>query len=103
MLRIPTLKPRIPTADLRRVKPPPKQVDAELGTRDWKAMRQKVSDRARGMCQAKGCTKPGRYADHIIERSDGGAVFDMANLQWLCASHHQLKTLQERAKRASLP
>lgn len=75
-------------------------MDAELGTRDWKAMRLKVKERAKGMCQAKDCVRPGFYADHIVERRDGGAVFDMANLQWLCPSHHQAKTARERAKRA---
>lgn len=100
MLRIPTLKPRIPTADTRMAPPPPKTADAELGSRDWKVMRLKVKERAKGMCQAKGCTKPGCYADHIVERRDGGAVFDMANLEWLCAPHHQIKTAQERARRA---
>ncbi|KAF0102223.1 MAG: HNH endonuclease [Rhodospirillaceae bacterium] len=100
MTKLTMLRPRVATADTRRVKPPPKQVDAELGTRDWKAMRLRVKERARGMCEAEGCTRPGFYADHIVERRDGGAVFDMANLQWVCPSHHQRKTVRERMKRA---
>jgi 5-methylcytosine-specific restriction endonuclease McrA len=99
MARLTMLKPRVATLDTSIAKLPPKVADAELLTRDWKSMRLKVKERANGRCQAKGCTKPGFYADHIIERRDGGAVFDMANLQWLCPSHHQVKTNAERAKR----
>jgi 5-methylcytosine-specific restriction endonuclease McrA len=101
-MKIPTLKPRIPTADTRMAPPPPKTADAELGTRDWKAMRLKVRDRAKGVCQAPGCNRPGFYADHIVERRDGGAVFDMANLIWVCSPCHQKKTAIERAKRAGI-
>jgi len=100
-MRIPTLKPRIPTADTRMAPPPPKTADAELGTRDWKAMRERVIREANGRCQIAGCTRPARYADHIVERRDGGAVFDRANLQAICPHHHTQKTNAERAKRAT--
>lgn len=99
MAKLRMLQPRVATLDLRRVKPPPKQADAELLTNQWKAMRDRVRSEARGMCQAPGCTKPGRYVDHIKERRDGGAVLDRANLWLLCPSHHQFKTNDERAKR----
>jgi signal transduction histidine kinase len=39
------------------------------------------------------------YADHIIELRDGGQPFDLNNGQCLCASHHELKTMQARARR----
>lgn len=99
--RIPLLKPRVPSMDTRRVKPPPKAADAELATRDWKAMRERVIREAGGRCQHPGCGRAERrmYADHIVERRDGGAVFDRANLQCLCPKHHALKTNAERAKR----
>lgn len=93
------MQPRVPTMDTRRVKPPAKTADPELLTRDWKAMRERVMREAGGRCQIPGCTRPARYADHIVERKDGGAVFDRANLQAICPHHHGLKTNAERAKR----
>ena len=95
------LKPALRTMDTRTCKPTPKTVDAELGTRDWKSMRERVIREAGGKCEHPGCgrAEPRMYADHIVERRDGGAVFDRANLQCLCAKHHTLKTNAERAKR----
>ncbi len=101
MAKLTMLKPRITPSDTRRVKPAPKTADAELLTPDWKAMRERVSREAGGRCQTPGCGRPGRYADHIIERRDGGAVFDRANLMWVCAPCHGRKTTDERAKRAA--
>ena len=37
--------------------------------------------------------------DHIVEISDGGSPTDPANLQALCAFHHNQKTAAERKKR----
>jgi 5-methylcytosine-specific restriction endonuclease McrA len=104
MPRIPLLKPRVPLADLRRVKPPPKTADVELQTADWRAMRARVVREAGGKCQWPGCGKAERrmFVDHIKERRDGGAVLDRANLWCLCPHHHSMKTLEERAKRAGL-
>jgi 5-methylcytosine-specific restriction protein A len=101
MAKLRMLAPRIATLDTRRIKPPPKTADPELLTRDWKAMRERVIREAHGRCQAPGCGRADRrmYADHIVERRDGGAVFDRENLQCLCARHHTLKTNTERAKR----
>ena len=101
MARLKMLQPRLRGLDNRSVKPPPKQADAELGTRDWKAMRERVFREAGGRCQVPGCTRPGRYVDHIVERRDGGAVFDRANLMLACPPCHQNKTNVERAKRMS--
>jgi 5-methylcytosine-specific restriction endonuclease McrA len=39
------------------------------------------------------------FVDHIVERKDGGADYDLRNLQTLCGSHHTEKTLEERRKR----
>lgn len=39
------------------------------------------------------------FADHIIERTDGGALYDMDNGRALCGSHHSLKTNQARRDR----
>lgn len=104
-MRIPTVAPRIPTADTRRVKPPPKRADGELLTSGHKAWRDAVIARARGLCQGvdhKGDRAGHRLvADHVKERRDGGAALDPANGAALCWSCHTLKTLRERAKRAA--
>jgi 5-methylcytosine-specific restriction protein A len=39
-------------------------------------------------------------ADHIIERADGGALYDPDNGQCLCVSHNTLKGNMSRVVRA---
>ena len=36
------------------------------------------------------------FADHIVERKDGGADLDPRNGQCLCGRHHTMKTAQTR-------
>jgi 5-methylcytosine-specific restriction enzyme A len=80
----------------------------QLQTSRYRSWRDLVIARAGGRCEwtengirCSRCVESGDriYADHIIERSDGGAVFDPANGQALCPSHHGLKTARERARR----
>lgn len=104
MGRLASLKPRLAAADMRRVLPPPKVADPELQTPEHRAWRAEVIARADGRCQwPAGCTKAAprhrMFADHIVERRDGGARYDPANGQCLCGQHHSLKTALERAKR----
>lgn len=105
LARLSTLSPRISTLDTRTVRPLPKQADAELQTEAHKAWRLQVLNRAGWKCEA--CGKHGGkghgavrlFADHIIERRDGGALLDPANGRCLCGSCHSTKTAKERAKR----
>ncbi|MBA9071784.1 hypothetical protein FHR71_005570 [Methylobacterium sp. RAS18] len=105
MARLATLSPRLGTLDTRTARPAPKQADPELLTSEHKAWRQEVLKRAGWKCQAPGCTAHGRrggirlYADHIVERRDGGDPLDPKNGQALCPPHHQKKTAAERARR----
>lgn len=46
-------------------------------------------------CQFTGAFRLATEVDHIIPRSEGGAVFDWDNLQSLCKSHHSKKTWAE--------
>lgn len=101
-MRIPTLKPRVPTADVRRVRPPPKIAEPFYSSADWLALRDRVRAEAGGRCQRPGCSERGLYVDHIVEIKDGGARLDRQNCELLCAAHHQVKTHDERAKRAGL-
>ncbi len=104
MARLGTLKPLVATADSRTCKPPPKQADAELQTAEHRAWRLAVLNRAGWRCEE--CGKQGGrgsktvlYADHIVERRDGGAPLDPANGRCLCASCHVKKTATARGRR----
>lgn len=85
----------------------PKRADPELMTPEHKAWRKAVLERAGHRCQAiengHRCTKAApahrMFADHIIERKDGGAALDVRNGQCLCGSHHTSKTLAARRDR----
>ena len=37
--------------------------------------------------------------DHVLPMADGGAMYDEANLQALCKSHHSQKTARDKAAR----
>lgn len=105
MARLTIIGSRLATLDTRTSRPPPKTVEADLLTPEHKAWRLEVLKRASYKCQWRGCTAHGRrggirlYADHIVERRDGGDPLDPANGQALCPPHHQKKTAAERAKR----
>lgn len=110
MARLTTLKPRIQVLDTRTAKPAPKEADAYYQTPEHKAWREQVLRRAGYRCEwvenGQRCEKaaPHRlFADHILERKDGGADLDPANGQCLCGTHHSLKTAAERAKRMARP
>ncbi|WP_232629142.1 HNH endonuclease signature motif containing protein [Methylobacterium sp. Leaf118] len=108
MARLTTLAPRLCALDTRTSRPPPKQADPELLTAEHKAWRLEVLKRAHWRCQWPGCGAQGGrggvrlYADHIVERRDGGAALDPANGQALCSRHHSLKTARARAERMGL-
>lgn len=67
----------------------------------WRRLRQQKLHQT-PFCEI--CYKSGRMAnavivDHIKEIRDGGAPLDIANLQCLCRSCHNEKTVTERGKR----
>jgi hypothetical protein len=91
-----------------RIAPAPKQVDPYYLTPEHREWREKVIANAGGQCQAvdstgKRCFKTiphvRLFADHIVERQDGGDELDPRNGQALCGQHHTIKTAQQRAKR----
>ena len=80
------LRPRLTTLDTRIVKPVPKKADRELLTPEHRAFRTAVLRRAGFRCEdcgRSGCTL---FADHIVERADGGEPYDLANGRCLCGS-----------------
>jgi 5-methylcytosine-specific restriction endonuclease McrA len=106
--RLGSIKPKLKAAEFRTVIPRAKQVDSELRTSAHERWRKLVLDRAGWRCQAPGCGRQGGrggvrlFADHIVERKDGGAPLDPENGMALCASCHGFKTARERAKRHGL-
>lgn len=71
-------------------------------TQRWRRLSHKAKIIAGGLCEM--CLKEGResygdVSDHIIEISDGGAPYDLKNIQVLCHFHHNNKTKQEAKKR----
>lgn len=73
--------------------------DQDLASRRWERLREKKLA-VNPFCECEQCQLTGEYrlateVDHIIPRSQGGAVFDWDNLQSLCKSHHSKKTWAE--------
>jgi 5-methylcytosine-specific restriction protein A len=60
--------------------------DARLTTPAYRRLRLLVLDRDRWRCQVRGprCTKVATEVDHVIERADGGAMYDPANMRASC-------------------
>ena len=104
-MKIPTLKPRIPTADTRMAPPPPKTAEVHYGSAEHKAWAAAVLKRDGGLCQDplhKGPREGLRcVADHIKERRDHPELqLVVSNGITRCWPCHTRKTYAERAKRA---
>jgi 5-methylcytosine-specific restriction protein A len=103
------LPPLAPTVESGVIKRPTKTADPFYSTPEYETWRETVIDRAGRRCQVidngrrcrKGEPAHRMFADHVIEVSDGGARYDPANGQCLCGSHHTIKTMRERARRAA--
>jgi 5-methylcytosine-specific restriction endonuclease McrA len=97
------LQPRVALTNLRTAALPPKVADPFYSSPAWIALRDRVRREAGGRCQASGCGRAERrmFVDHIVELKDGGAPLDRTNVWLLCASHHSLKTVAQRAKRTA--
>lgn len=106
MPKVRCVRTTIKTIDTRTVRPPAKKADAELLTAAHRQWAEAVKRRAGYRCEAIECgvrcgvQAPSRlFADHIIERRDGGEALDIDNGQCMCGRHHTLKTASERARR----
>ena len=104
---IPKPRPFARMFSSRVVEPQAKTVDAIYKTPAYEAWRRFVIARAGARCEARDdgrrCSKAApqnrMFADHIRELQDDGDPFDPNNGQCLCGSHHEIKTMRERAKR----
>lgn len=84
---------------------PERRTDSHYGGQAHREWADKVIARAGGRCQASGCGRNNcrLYADHIIEKKDGGPLFDLANGQALCGSCHTTKTNRAKGLRHVAP
>lgn len=48
------------------------------------------------ICSLAGKYTPATEVDHVIPMREGGAPFDMLNLQSVCGAHHSMKTRAEQ-------
>jgi 5-methylcytosine-specific restriction protein A len=107
MARVPMLGLRVAAADTRRVRAPAKVARQIYSSPEFRVWREAVIARAGRRCEAntdgQRCTKAEprhrMFADHKDEVRDGGALYDVANGQCLCGSHHSAKTAKARAAR----
>lgn len=82
-----------------RLKPPPKIAEAFYQSKEWRSLVARIKRERGNWCQRCGSTNR-VIADHIVERKDGGADLDPANIELLCFAHHQRKTADARKRRA---
>jgi 5-methylcytosine-specific restriction endonuclease McrA len=74
------------TRALRRGIMPAARTDPRLNTVAWRRLRLLVLARDRHVCQVRGpvCTRVATCVDHIVSRSDGGDMWNPANLRAAC-------------------
>ena len=112
-MRLRKLAPMVRTINTNPIKPPDRAAkwkDPFYNSPQFRAWRAQVVARAGGRCEAVDdghrCDRaqPAHrmYADHIIERKDGGSPYDLNNGQCLCAVHHERKTFQAKQLRSDL-
>lgn len=77
----------------------PKVTDPHYLTREHRMWADAVKRRAGFACEQCGRNGVRLFADHIEERADGGAPFDLANGQALCGACHTRKTAARREAR----
>jgi 5-methylcytosine-specific restriction protein A len=78
-------------------KPVPRRKTAERGYDSaWRKLRRLLAAKRPAVCVACGYAgvSAGMHLDHIVPLARGGTN-DPANLQWLCAACHSVKTATE--------
>lgn len=75
----------------------PSQHTTQINRTQWEHARQAALTRDQHTCQA--CGAKATEVDHIWEIADGGALYDLNNLQSLCFDCHKAKTLTMRRQR----
>jgi len=65
----------------------------------WLQLRRQTFERDNYTCQMCGRKIKIPIADHIVAIVDGGAPFDLDNIQTLCGHCNRIKTIQEAKNR----
>ncbi|WP_137387979.1 HNH endonuclease [Rhodoligotrophos defluvii] len=98
MGKLSNIKPMLGTI-APRLHPPPKVADRFYLSREWRALVARLKRERGNWCEQCGSSHR-IIGDHIVERRDGGADLDPANVMLLCFTCHQRKTALARARRA---
>ena len=81
-----------------RVRAAPKQAESFYQSKEWRDLVHRVKAMRGKWCER--CGSGHRViGDHIVERRDGGAELDEANIELLCQACHNSKTAKAKAKR----
>lgn len=97
MGRLKGLGPRLATMR-GRVRTMPKVAERFYQSREWRELVRRIKAERGNWCARCG-SKHRVIGDHIVERKDGGAELDPANIELLCQACHNRKTAQARARR----
>lgn len=78
--------------------------DPRYNLQRWKQVRARAIAMYGRRCAVTGCTsdmtRPRMtHVDHIVEVQDGGAFWDINNVQVVCYAHHTSKTFDMAARR----
>lgn len=104
MAKLQTLRPVLATLDTR-VRVPEKRADPFYLSPEWRALLAEIIAERGRACEDPECEDPARcaagriYGDHIVEKRDGGALLDKANIMLRGAPCHGRKTAAARAAR----
>lgn len=99
MSKLSQMPPRLPGLPTRLASPP-KRAEGFYQTPEWRGLVAQLKRERGNYCERCGSSYR-VIADHIIERKDGGAPLDKANIELLCQACHNTKTAASRAKRAT--
>ncbi|OQC19047.1 MAG: HNH endonuclease [Planctomycetes bacterium ADurb.Bin069] len=82
-----------------KVKVAPKVADPFYLSAEWRRLVARLKRERGAACER--CGSGHRLiGDHVVERRDGGAELDPANVELLCQACHNAKTAKARAARA---
>jgi hypothetical protein len=82
-----------------KIRAAPKVAEGFYQSAEWRALVRRIKATRGAWCER--CGSGHRViADHVVERKDGGAELDEANIELLCAACHNRKTARARAKRS---
>lgn len=80
----------------------PKVAERFYASPQWRGLVAAIKRERGNWCQRCGAGGKGAriIGDHVVERKDGGAELDPANVELLCLPCHNTKTAAEKARRA---